>query len=136
MKVQSIADREAHAGSITACDHLIAIGHGAGHRFLTNDVFSRRGRNEHIALMQSRWSHHVNDVDLSVIRDAVHRLVTVNTLLGKPMVSRVTAAFALRVTGYDSTQLTEFGFKQSRGELTSGVGPHADERHAKLTAPG
>ena len=99
-------------------------------------MLARSGRDQHIAQMQTRRRHHIDDVDFRIVYDAVHRLVTVDVLLGETVIRGIASPLAFGVTGHDAAQFTQFRLPQRRGKLVARVGSHADQCDAELASLG
>ena len=81
--------------------------------------------------VQPRRRHHIDEVDLGVVREPVHRGVIVDVLFGKAVVRRPFLALGPRA-GDHAGQTYKLGLFQSRPELFIRVVPKTDEREPEL----
>ncbi len=95
-------------------------------------MLPRIGANHRKLLMQTRGRHHINHINIRIIRDGVHVLVVVHigvldTVFFLPYRN------LLRATGDNPAQLTVLGQLQCRRELVGAVATETDQGDAQFS---
>ena len=98
-------------------------------------MLSRLGGGNAVLGVKTVRRHHVDDVDVGVARDLLHRVVAEDVLLGKAVFVRPLHPLVPAARD-DSGELAVLGLEQRRRQAAGGVAAEADERDAELPVRG
>ena len=129
--VQAIADGERALRRDARRDHLVALGDGHGHGLLTNDVLARLQRADRLLGVERDRRDDIDNVNVRIVRDAIHRRVIVDTRRRKTEVLRPFLALGPRARDH-TREADKLRLAQRRSELARRVVAESNQREAKL----
>ena len=127
LELATIPDRELAAGALAGIDHRLTAFRRHLHRLFAEHVLAGARRLDRMLGVQGVRCDDIDDVDVRVLRHAIHRLVRIDASVGEAVLSF--PPFALfRASGDDGGEPTVRRALERRGDLIGAQTPETDDR--------